>query len=372
MNNVIGICNLYDEPKLGELNTNRSLGSVTFLGRYGLMDFTLSNFSNSGIDKMYVLCSSGAQTIRNHVGAGNIWINNTKNGYLRLLMNEKVSQTSKFNTDISCVLANYAYFEHSEADYIVVAPTFFLMSYDYREAISAHVKSGADVSVVYTHATNADKEYLNCDLLTINNRKDIIDFKTNNGDQTEANVSLESFIFSKKSFENMIQKSKEVSQLYTIRKMIVYAVKNKLAKVKALRFDGYVAPLLSFDSYVKYSEELLSYETRRKLFLEDWPVYTTTHNTPPAIYGENAVVSNSFVANGSLIKGKVINSIISRDVTIEEGAVVENSILFTRTYVGNDVHVKNVVTDKNVHIDVVKDVHGSEEEALFIETGAKI
>lgn len=372
MNNVIGICNLYDEPKLGELNKSRSLGSVTFLGRYGLMDFTLSNFSNSGIDKIIVLCSSSAQTIRNHVGTGNIWINNTKNGYLRLVMNEKVSQFSKFNTDISCVLANYSYFENNDADYIVVAPTFFLMSYDYRKAIKAHAKSGADVTVVYTHATNADKEFLNCDSIVFNNRKAIVDFKTNNGDDKELDISLESFIFSKKSFEEMINKSKEISQLYTIRKMIIYAVKNKLAKVNALRFDGYVAPLLSFDSYVKYSQELLSYETRRKLFLEDWPVYTTTHNTPPTIYGDSAEVSNSFVANGSLIKGKVINSIISRDVTIEEGAVVTNSILFTKTYVGKDVHVNNVVTDKNVHIDVVKDVHGSEEETLFIETGAKI
>lgn len=372
MNNVIGICNLYDEPKLGELNKNRSLGSVTFLGRYGLMDFTLSNFSNSGIDKIYALCSSGAQTIRNHVGSGNIWINNTKNGYLRLLMNEKLSQTSKFNTDISCVLSNYSYFENEDADYIVVAPTFFLMSFDYRSAINAHEKSGADVTIVYSHVENADKEYLNCDSLTINTRKDVIDFKTNNGDDKEADISLESFIFTKKSFLEMLNKSKEVSQLYTIRKMVSYGARNKLCKVKALRFDGYVVPLLSFDDYVKYSQELLSYTTRQKLFLEDWPVYTTTHNTPPTIYGENAEVSNSFVANGSLIKGKVINSVISRDVTIEEGAVVENSILFTKTYVGKGVHVNNVVTDKNVCINEVKDVHGSEEESLFIELGAKI
>ena len=74
--------------------------------------------------------------------------------------------------------------------------------------------------------------------------------------------------------------------------------------------------VLTFDDFVKVSTELLSYENRKQLFKEDWPIYTTTHNTPPAQYGPDAVVMNSFVANGSRIKGKVINSVISPNILI--------------------------------------------------------
>ena len=43
MSNVIGICNLHNEPHLGEITKNRPLAALSFLGRYGIIDFTLSN-----------------------------------------------------------------------------------------------------------------------------------------------------------------------------------------------------------------------------------------------------------------------------------------------------------------------------------------
>ena len=118
--------------------------------------------------------------------------------------------------------------------------------------------------------------------------------------------------------------------------------------------------------------DLLFYENRKQLFKEDWPIYTTTHNTPPAIYGENAKVCNSFIANGSNIQGTVINSIISRDVVVEKGAVVKNCILFSGTKVGKDSQLEYVVADKNVKIKEVKEVSGEEDHYTYISFGANI
>ena len=154
--------------------------------------------------------------------------------------------------------------------------------------------------------------------------------------------------------------------------MVTYMTNNHLAKTHAYEFDGYVAPMISLDNYVRYSFELLDYKNRCKLFNEDWPIYTTTHNTPPSLYGPNADVKNSFIANGSIIKGKVRNSIISRDVVVEEGAVVENSILFSDTYVGEGVKVTYVLSDKNARIVEKKKVSGTEDEILCIGYGVRV
>ena len=81
MSSVLGICNLHDCPRLGRLTAKRSIGAVTFLGRYGLIDFALSNFSNSGIDKVAILVENYSHSIRTHVLNGNAWINNTKTGF---------------------------------------------------------------------------------------------------------------------------------------------------------------------------------------------------------------------------------------------------------------------------------------------------
>ena len=98
--------------------------------------------------------------------------------------------------------------------------------------------------------------------------------------------------------------------------MISHLTNHGELKVVGEKFDGYVVPILSYEHYVRHSFELLDYEKRQKLFVEGWPIYTTTHNTPPALYGDRAVVSNSFIANGCVIKGKVKNSILSRDVVV--------------------------------------------------------
>ena len=197
-------------------------------------------------------------------------------------------------------------------------------------------------------------------------------FSVNMGTAKEAAISLEIFIINYKTFVELVNKTREISALFNIRDLVNYCATNGLYEVNAFSFDGYVAPILTFDNFVKYSMELLSYDVRKQLFKEDWPIYTTTHNTPPALYGPNSVVKNSFISNGGMIKGTVINSVLSRDVVVEEGAVVENCILFSGTHVGKNSKLKYVVADKNVKIREVRDVSGEEDHYIYISFGANI
>ena len=245
------------------------------------------------------------------------------------------------------------------------------MSIDYRKYIEKHIESGREISVIYKKVKNAKEEFLNCDSIKVENHV-VKDFSINTGRAKEANISLETFIFNFKTFVELINHAREISTLFNIRDLVNYVATNNLYEVNAFSFDGYVAPILSFDDFCKYSMQLLSYEYRKDLFKEDWPIYTTTHNTPPALYGENANVSNSFVSNGSRVKGTVINSILSRDVIVEEGAEVRDCILFSGTKVGKGSKLQYVVADKNVKIKEVRDVKGDKEHFLYISFGANI
>ena len=370
MAKVLGFCNMHDAPHLGKLTEKRPIGTVSFLSRYGLMDFTLSNFSNSGIDNIGILVDRTLHSVISHVRDGSIWINNTKTGGFRLFYNEN-TPSHKFNTDINNLLANRLHFEDQKADYVVIAPSFFLMSIDFRKYLEMHIDSGREISLIYKKVKNAKDEFLNCDIVKLENKL-VKDFSINTGRAKEANISLETFIFNYKTFVQLVNHTREVSTLFNIRDLVNYCATNNLYEVNAFSFDGYVAPVLTFDDFVKCSMELLSYENRKQLFKEDWPIYTTTHNTPPAQYGEEAVVKNSFVGNGSRIKGTVINSVISRDVIVEEGAVVKNCILFSGTKVGKNSKLEYVVADKNVKIKEVKEVVGEEEHYTYISFGANI
>ena len=371
MNKILGICNLHDDPHLGELTRGRPCGAVTFLGRYGIVDFTLSNFSNSGIDRVYVLVKSGILAMRNHIGSGSIWTTNTRRGFIKLLLNEEGLFNPKFNTDIANLRINLP-LDIVDFDYAVIAPSFMLSSMDYRPIIKDHIASGADITVVYSHMHDTDEEFINCDAVRVGVNGNIIGFKTNLGKKDEEDISLESFIVSKEVLKKIVDDAPSVSELYNIRDMIKYYVAEKALNVHGYKYEGFVVPILSLEGYVKNSLSLLSYHQRNQLFKENWPIYTTTHNTPPALYGKDADVRNCFIANGSVIKGKLRNCIVSRDVLIEKGADLKNCIIYTGAEIGPGVKMEYVLADKKVRVSTVKELCGSEGRVLYFKQGAKI
>lgn len=374
MKDVLGICDLHNSPELGRLTDKRPLGAVTFLGRYGLMDFTLSNFSNSGIDQVAILVKDYLHAILSHVQSGQVWNNNTKTGFQRIVFNEQGKTNPLFNTDISNLINNRPQLESIDSNYVVVAPAHFLASIDFRPIIEQHIKEKARITCVYTKTESAKSEFENCVSLKFNAKSNIIkNTSINTGTSQIADISLDTFVFSKEAFIEIILLQKSVSRLYSISDMVSYVINNKVMKVNAYRFNGAVFPMLCLEDYVRHSLDLLQFENRNKLFLDNWPIYTTTHNTPPSFYGKNAVVKNSFIANGSIIKGHVENSIISRDVVIEEGAYIKNSIIFTRSIIGEDVRLEYVVCDKNAKINQVKKLSGSDvSDPLVIAQGVSV
>lgn len=365
MARIVGILNLHNDPSLGQLTKEQPVGSTSFLGRYALMDFALSNFANSGINVIQILNPYYSDSIRSHVRDGNIWINNTKIGFLRLFINEEKMNDIYFNTDINNIIANVKTLKKIGCDYVVIANSHFLYSMDFNDAIEYLEKNDADIVSIYKDVNENLEEYF-----------DGVEYELKGKKVTKANVysskapghvSLDTYIMKANVLPELVDAAHAKSQASTIRSAINDAINEATHKIVGYKFDGYVVPVLSFNHYVRESMKLLDYKNRKQLFVEDWPILTTTHNTPPALYQANADVKNSFIANGCIIKGTVKNSILSRDVIVEEGAVVENCILFTNTVIGKNVKIKNVVANKAVKIRNIEKLEGTDDNFVYIK-----
>lgn len=372
MNKVLGICNLHDGPRLGRLTADRPLGCVTFLGRYGLMDFALSNFTNSEINKICVLVEDHVQAVRKHIGDGQVWVANTKTGFQKVLFNENGVSSPKFNTDISNITANKDVLDEVNFEYVIIAPAFFLMNVDFREMLKAHIYSQRKISILYKKVDNTGDDFLNCDALSFTKDKRVSGITTNTATSAKANISLETFIINKDEFFKIVEMQKSVSHIYTLRKMIAYVIENKLTEVNAIEFKDLVLPFLSYNHYVKHSLSVLNKDIAESLFKKDWQIYTKIHSTPPTIFGPDAKVKNCYIANGSKIYGTVENCILSRDVIVEKGATVKDSILFTHTVIGKGVDAQYLVTDKYAKVVTEKKPKGEKDSYLYIGYGAKI
>ncbi len=80
------------------------------------------------------------------------------------------------------------------------------------------------------------------------------------------------------------------------------------------------------------------------------PIYTKTKDQSPTKYGSDASVQNSFISDGCVIEGTVINSVLSRGVKVAKGAVIKNSIIMQDSVIEEDVELSHVVFDKEVDI----------------------
>ena len=141
---------------------------------------------------------------------------------------------------------------------------------------------------------------------------------------------------------------------------------NTRLDVRTFLFDGYAAQIQTVVGYYARSMELLDPAVRSSLFRTDRPIRTKDQANPSVYYGPEARSMNSLVSDGSIVEGTVINSILSRGVRVEKGAVVENCILMQRTAVQPGATLRHVIADKNVRINPGRMLMGHETYPLVI------
>lgn len=367
---VIGLCNLHNSPELGYLTSNRTLGSLSFLGRYALMDFALSNFCNSGIDIVGIMVRDYPRSVLGHLGSMTAFIENTKIGKESIMYNERGILNPPYNHDINNLRSNPWIF-HINAEYVVIQPAHIITNIDFRPIIEEHIERNEKITIVYSHINNADKTFSNENKLMINKDGYLQKVIKNDSKDKEANVSLETYIINRSVLAEIIDMQEKTNALYGLKEMLS-SMAGKEIPIHTYEYKGYVRCFDSIEHYMEYTLEILDYENATTLFKDDWPIYTLTHDTPPAKYGVDSMIKNSYVANGAIINGKVEGSIIARNVIIEKGAEVKNSILLARTYIGSGVKIDGAIIDKNSRVINTKVIKGDTDKPFYVPQGVII
>ena len=347
------------------LHDYRPIGSFSFLGRFRVIDFPLSNMSNSGMDRIQVYVRSRPRSIAEHIGSGRHYNINSKRGKVQLLFSQDSNAHSIYNNDICAYSENLDIIERMHQDYVIIAPSYMVYKQDYCELLNEHISSGADVTMLYHKVDNAKEYFQNCKTVNINRQKGILSIEKNLGTAKEKNISMDTYCMSKETFISLINAAREMSSIYTLSDII--NTKCGDLDIRGYQHKGYFASLLSLSDYYRASLELLDYNIASELFRPEWPIYTRTTDSCPTQYYDTSKVVNSFVSNGCLIEGTVENSVIGRGVVIKKGAVVKNSIILAYADIEEGVHVENAIVDKWAKIIHVKDIRGTAEHPQYIK-----
>lgn len=363
MNKVMGIVNLHSDVEIEGLTHKRPVGCVSFLGRYALMDFALSNYSNSGIDEVGILIKDKPRSLFKHLSNQNAWNFNSKSGGIKMLYNENTMHP-KYNHALNNLKENKWFIEQSNATEIIIAPPHLINTINYNDVVEQHRSLNSDITVVYHKVNDCMNSFIGEKYVFMDGGR-VIDFIENKGDYCNRSISLQTYVMNKEVLLNLIDH--RLSAMYSMDDLIMSKVHE--LKIHGYCYEGYVRCIDSLKSYYDCSLELLNLNNFNKLFRKDWTIYTNTNDTPPSKYGSTSSVQKSFVANGALINGVVENSILGRDVVIEEGANVRNCILLSGSTISSNCIVDGVIVDKSAMV-LYKQQIESKDYPLFVEEGA--
>ena len=370
MNNMMSILFASgNESKLNELTLHRTTASLPFGGRYRLIDFTLSNLVNSGITQIGIVTRSNYQSLMDHIRQGRDWDLNRKNGGISVFPPFVYNSSREvYNGKIEAIYSIMSFLTRSKEDYVVISNCNIAANIDFEEIFEKHVKSGATLTVV------CHKGYTTTSRRVVIEKDDkglVTDiYETEYAGNDEKLISLNIYLIKKDILIDLVQNA-YAHGMVDFEKDILFKLVAE-GKVYAHEPAEYAAIVDDVKTYYAESMNLLKYSTRKALFEQEGKIYTKVKDSVPTVYKAGASVKNSLLADGCVINGTVENSILFRNVRIEEGAVVKNSIVMENGVVGKNSSLQYAITDKDVTISDDRNISGFITYPIVIVKGKKV
>lgn len=370
MNNMMSVLFAAgNEAKLNELTLHRTTASLPFGGRYRLIDFTLSNLVNSGITQIGIVTRSNYQSLMDHIRQGRDWDLNRKNGGISVFPPFVYNSSREvYKGKIEAIYSILNFLNKSKEDYVVISNCNVAANIDFEEIFDKHVERNAAVTVVCHkgYTTTSPRVVIEC-----GEDEKISDiYETEYVGNEEKLISLNTYLIKKDLLIELVQKA-YARGFVDFEKDILFKLVGE-GNVYAYELTQYAAIVDDVKTYYGESMNLLNFETREALFGQPGKIYTKVKDSVPTIYKEGAKVSNSLLADGCVINGTVENSILFRNVRIEEGAIVKNSIVMENGVVGKNSKLSYAITDKDVTISDDRDISGFITYPIVIVKGKRV
>jgi len=368
LKNYIGMLMLNEqEDNIKSLTKSRPIASIPIGGRYRIIDFVLSNMVNSGIHNIGIFTNTKYRSLVDHVGSGKPWDLDRKiNGLFLFNLTSERAQLR----DIDVLSGNMEYIYRTKQDYVIIASSYMLCNMNFNEAAKYHEESGSDITLLYKKTNNGKRHYLDCNTLYIDEENKVQSIGKNIGAEDKLNISMEMFIMKKTTLIGIINKCVQTGYDNSLKSAIYNHVSQ--LNVNAFEFKGYLQCINSIKNYYKTSMEMLNGKVTKELFFSNGLIYTKSKDEAPTKYFNGSKVKNSLISNGCILKGSIERSVISRRVTVHEGAEIKNCIIFQNCEIKKGCKLTNVIIDKNTIISENTVLEGDIEFPVVIEKKIRI
>ena len=333
--------------RLGILTKVMAKPAIPFGGKYRIIDFPLSNCSNSGIDTVGVLTQYQPLELNSYIGSGQPWDLDLNDGGVFVLPPYSRGKSGEwYRGTANAIYQNIPFIEQFSPEYVLILSGDHIYKMDYNEMIKFHKKNRADATIAVLQVPWEDASRFGIMNTDADDR--IVEFEEKPKNPKSNKASMGVYIFTwAKLRQYLIADEENKKSSNDFGKNIIPAMLADHQVLCAYNFDGYWKDVGTIESLWEANMDLLATPMPIDLHDKKWRIYARNPGMAPHYIAKGATVSDSLIAEGSEVYGTVKHSVLFAGVTVEEGANVQDSVVMPGAVIHRGAVVRRAILAEN-------------------------
>lgn len=331
------------QSRMGELAGRRAVAAMPIAGSYRSIDFSLSNMTNSHIQKVAVLTQDNARSLNEHLSSSKWWDFGRKQGGLYVFTPTRTAENSDwYRGTADSIAQNLEFLKDSHEPYVVIASGDCVYKMDYNKVLEYHIEKKADITVVCKEFGNeVNVERFGCVKTDEDGR--IREFEEKPVKANSHTISCGIYVIRRRQLIEMIEKAAGEGRYDFVNDILIRY--KDLKRIFAYKMTEYWKNISTVQDYYDTNMDFLKPDIRNYFFKQYPDIYSKIDDLPPAKYNVGVQVRNSLISSGSIINGEVENSVIFKKVFVGNNCTIKNSIILNDVYIGDNTHIENCIVE---------------------------
>ena len=347
--------------RLGVFTKRIAKPAVSFGGKYRIIDFVLSNCSNSGIDTVGVLTQYRPLILNSHIGTGSHWDLDRINGGVHILqpyMNEK--EGNWYRGTAHAIHQNMDFIDSYNPEYVLILSGDHIYKMDYSKMLDHHKKMGSkatigEIEVPWDEASRFG-------IMNTNEDSSIYEFEEKPANPKSNLASMGVYIFDWKMLKGYFEEVDNNGANYDdFGKNLIPKMLEDQIPMFAYPFKGYWRDVGTIESLWEANMDIIKSNDEIDLNSSKWKIYTNTMSMPPQYIGKDSDIQKSLVADGCKVLGKIENSVLSHGVSVGSDSIIKDSVIMPNVKIGKNVIIEKAMIGEGAIIEdntIIKEQDG--------------
>ncbi len=331
--------------RMRELSQKRAISAMPIAGSYRSIDFSLSNMTNSHIQKVAVFTQYNARSLSEHLSSSKWWDFGRKQGGLSVFTPAVTAENSNwYRGTADAIYQNLSFLKDSHEPYVVISSGDCVYKMDYNKVLEYHIEKKADITVVVKEMppeTNLDRY----GTVKMNDDCRIEEYEEKPLVAKSSTVSCGIYIIRRRQLIELIEKAAMEDRVDFVSDILIRY--KDIKRIYGYKIKDYWRNIASVEDYFGTNMDFLKPEIRDYFFKQYPDIFSKIDDLPPAKFNVGVSVRNSLIASGTIINGTVEDSLVFKKAFIGNNCYIKNSIILNDVYIGDNTHIENCIVESH-------------------------